>query len=361
MRTATSRYGRRVHKTSVAHRMNRRKHFDHLRIVTHHDDRLAVLERQRLEEVRDHARVGGVEVAGRLVRENQRRIVGERERDGDALLLAAAQLLGQLLPFRFEADETKQRLRTRLTRRFRDARHHHRQLEVLDRGDARNQIEELKHEPDAVQPMLLESALVHDAQVLSLDQNLPRRRPIDAAEQIEQRRLAAAARAHDGDGLALLHFPRALAQRVHFFGGHRVLLAYAFDAYVNALVFEHSLLSRGAPPPLADASRARRASRLRPLAWPQALLLSRRSVPRQLFLTGAGAPPPARAFADTSPRISMSAARCGRRRFFTGGGAPPPPRAIADASPRIRMSSARPGRRRLFTPGLAPPAPPPGC
>src|SRR5438093_7311210 len=31
------------------------------------------------------------------------------------------------------------------------------------------------------------------------------------------------------------------------------------------------LLSRGAPPPLADASRARRASRLRPLAWPQAL------------------------------------------------------------------------------------------
>ena len=34
----------------------------------------------------------------------------------------------------------------------------------------------------------------------------------------------------------------------------------------------HFLLSRGAPPPLADASRPLRASRLRPLAWPQALL-----------------------------------------------------------------------------------------
>jgi peptidoglycan/xylan/chitin deacetylase (PgdA/CDA1 family) len=35
---------------------------------------------------------------------------------------------------------------------------------------------------------------------------------------------------------------------------------------------------------------------------------------RQLFFTGAGAPPPARTDADTSPRIPMSAARCGRRR-----------------------------------------------
>src|SRR2546425_4177006 len=35
---------------------------------------------------------------------------------------------------------------------------------------------------------------------------------------------------------------------------------------------------------------------------------------RLLFFTGAGAPPPARTDADTSPRISTSAARCGRRR-----------------------------------------------
>src|SRR5947207_12320496 len=35
---------------------------------------------------------------------------------------------------------------------------------------------------------------------------------------------------------------------------------------------------------------------------------------RFLFFTGAEAPPPARAFADTEPRISTSAARYGRRR-----------------------------------------------
>src|SRR2546425_6456352 len=47
------------------------------------------------------------------------------------------------------------------------------------------------------------------------------------------------------------------------------------------------LLSRGAPPPLADASRAPRASRLRPLAWPQALFtFSRGSPPLARFYAG---------------------------------------------------------------------------
>src|SRR2546428_23953 len=35
------------------------------------------------------------------------------------------------------------------------------------------------------------------------------------------------------------------------------------------------------------------------------------------FSLALGNPPPARAFADTSPRISMSSARCGRRRFWS--------------------------------------------
>jgi hypothetical protein len=44
----------------------------------------------------------------------------------------------------------------------------------------------------------------------------------------------------------------------------------------------------------------------------------------QLFSTGAGAPPPARANADPSPRIRSSSARGGRRRFYflTGFGVP---------------------------------------
>src|SRR5262245_32497581 len=36
---------------------------------------------------------------------------------------------------------------------------------------------------------------------------------------------------------------------------------------------------------------------------------------RQLFSTGAGAPPPARPFAHASPRTARSSDRCSRRRF----------------------------------------------
>src|SRR3989475_8412170 len=54
------------------------------------------------------------------------------------------------------------------------------------------------------------------------------------------------------------------------------------------------------------------------------------------FCTGAGAPPPARTYADASPRIRMSSARHGRGRFCTGAGAPPPARTDADTSPQIK-------------------------
>lgn len=53
-------------------------------------ERSAALSADEVEELSEH-RVGGVlvEVAGRLVGEHQRRLVGERAGDRDALLLTA--------------------------------------------------------------------------------------------------------------------------------------------------------------------------------------------------------------------------------------------------------------------------------
>ena len=61
-----------------------------------HDDRLAAVD-QALEQVEDC--IGGprVQVAGRLVGDDDRRVVGERAGDGDALLLAAGESGGQLV------------------------------------------------------------------------------------------------------------------------------------------------------------------------------------------------------------------------------------------------------------------------
>ena len=96
--------GRARDEQSVAHRVHRREDFRRLRVVADHDHGLAVLDRERLQEIRDHSGVGGVEIAGRFVGEDQRGIVRERQGDGNTLLLAAAQLLRPLLPLRFEPD-----------------------------------------------------------------------------------------------------------------------------------------------------------------------------------------------------------------------------------------------------------------
>src|SRR5258707_214820 len=67
---------------------------DHLAVVRHHQDRRAA-HVDAVEELHDPDRGVGVEVAGRLVADEKRRMVDERTRDRDALLLAAGHLVGE--------------------------------------------------------------------------------------------------------------------------------------------------------------------------------------------------------------------------------------------------------------------------
>ena len=70
----------------------RRGALGRVRVVRDHHDRLAVLAVQRLEQVEDLVAGLAIEVAGRLVAQQQRRIGDDRAGDPDALLLAARQL-----------------------------------------------------------------------------------------------------------------------------------------------------------------------------------------------------------------------------------------------------------------------------
>ena len=63
-------------------------------VVGHEDDRAAVVGRAAQEPEDRGARLG-VEVAGRLVGQHERRVVDQRASDRQALLLAAAELVGQ--------------------------------------------------------------------------------------------------------------------------------------------------------------------------------------------------------------------------------------------------------------------------
>ena len=77
--------------------------------------------------------------------------------------------------------------------------------------------------------------------VLPVDLDDAAGRPIDAAEQIEQRRFPAAARPHDRDRLSLLDRPVDAAQRVHFLRRHLVTLLTPLTATSTPLVVKNEL------------------------------------------------------------------------------------------------------------------------
>ena len=103
----------------------------------------------RRKQVEDF--VGGlaVEVAGRFVAHQQRRIGDHRARDRDALLLAARQFAGFVCRAIRKTDDL-QRRRGILLRvaRASELRQQQRQLDVVLRGQHRQQVVELKHEAD---------------------------------------------------------------------------------------------------------------------------------------------------------------------------------------------------------------------
>src|SRR5207302_2185578 len=77
-----------------------------------------------------------------------------------------------------------------------------RQSDVLGRGEAGDQVEELEDETDVVAPVGGERTVVERVDVAAVDGHRARVGRLQAAQDVEQGALAAAARAHDGDELS---------------------------------------------------------------------------------------------------------------------------------------------------------------
>ena len=84
-----------------------------LRVVGDHDDGHVLLLVDLVEERHDLVAGLLVEVAGRLVGEQERRIVAERTRHGHALAFAAGKLCGTVAETVAETDDFRQFKRTR--------------------------------------------------------------------------------------------------------------------------------------------------------------------------------------------------------------------------------------------------------
>jgi hypothetical protein len=111
-------------------------------------NRDAALMVELLEEAHNFDRSTSVQIPRWLIGEQQGRIIHQRPRDGDALLLSARQLIWVMVLARGETHE-RQRLAAALQPLpSRHVRIQERQLHVFDRTGACEQVEALKYETD---------------------------------------------------------------------------------------------------------------------------------------------------------------------------------------------------------------------
>ena len=105
-----------------------------LGVVGNDDERLLVPASEPDHHAHDVDGRPGVEVAGRLVRENHFRPRDKRARDAHALLLAARHLGGLVVGALFEPHRGEHRHRRLVALRFGDPLEDHRQGDVFERG-----------------------------------------------------------------------------------------------------------------------------------------------------------------------------------------------------------------------------------
>ena len=145
-----------------------------LRVVGDHDDGLAVLAVEHLQQPEDLVRGLAVEVAGGLIAHEQLRVGDQRARDRDALLLAAGELPRLVLGAVREPHDLQRHGGVLAALRGRELGEQQRQLDVALGGEHRHQVVELEHEADVVRAPAGELAAGELIDALAAD---PRPRP----------------------------------------------------------------------------------------------------------------------------------------------------------------------------------------
>ena len=157
----------------------------------------------QLDELAEHS-IGGVlvEIAGRLVRQHQLRLVGERARDRDTLLLAARKLARTMVEPRAQAQRAEQFARPRLRLFARLAGDQLRQDHVLFGAEIGQQVVELVDEAEIVAAQFGALAGRQLARLDAGDLDPAAKTALEQADRLQHRRLARARRPQQSDDLA---------------------------------------------------------------------------------------------------------------------------------------------------------------
>ena len=179
------------------------------------------------DELKRVAGVAAVEVARRLVGEDELRVVGQRPGHGHALLLAGRELPREMSELVAQPHALEQRFRMAAVH---PATERHPEFHVLEDIVALEQVEGLENIPDGrgAQPVAPRLAELGHVVAVELDATAVRRE--DAGDEVEEGRLARAALAAQGQlGTGLkhkrphVHHPLRAATRRPGVGFHEVV------------------------------------------------------------------------------------------------------------------------------------------
>ena len=165
------------------------------------------------EQVHDLERQIRIEVARRLVGDHQHRVVHQRARDRNALLLAAGQILRIRVHPVLQADPFEHLKRAAPLLRGGTPSTSGTNEMFSSTVRLGNQLEVLKDESDAA-AILLDLAAFSVREVVAIDADLSFGRPLLQQQQPQKRGLAGTARSGEEDELGLLDGEGQIAQRV---------------------------------------------------------------------------------------------------------------------------------------------------
>jgi hypothetical protein len=167
-----------------------------------HHDRWTARLVNAADQIEDHPAVFRIEIASRLVGEDQRGAMDDGAGDGDALHLAAGKLVREMCAAIAESDLLQHLSHARFDLAARHVRQRQRKGDVLEDVQRGDEIEELEDVADGPAPYHRQPRFVEDGGLDLVEQHPPRGWLVDGAHQVQQRRFTAARCAHQHGEIA---------------------------------------------------------------------------------------------------------------------------------------------------------------
>ena len=184
--------------------------------VRDHDNRSVLFLMKLVEQVHDRAARLRIQCAGRLIRQNDRRIVCHRPRNRNSLLLASGELCRRVIhpvSHPYHLQQLRGALHPFL---HRNSRVEHRHGDVLQRRRPRDQVVSLKYKPNFPVSDPGELILRRLADILPPHQIAALRRMVQQPDLVHQCALSGSGFSHDADKIAVVDIHSDTVKHLEF-------------------------------------------------------------------------------------------------------------------------------------------------